>query len=222
MTGRGWLLAAAVAIGGIALAAALVLPGPVRGWVGGGAVFVLSTYVQAFSILALGIAVSQLPPVRATAGVALFMAGFLAGVLVKDPVLAALVQRPGAFERTQLIAPAGCLVAALALAAAGRVQHLIAILAATLTGAASGFIAALNDPTVGTSLFVFGAAAASVWLLLAPLAVVPRFTASHVRIGSRILASWLAAIGLMLGAATLIDRKPPTVPVSPVETGRQT
>jgi hypothetical protein len=219
MTGREWLLTAGVLIGGAALAVALLLPGPVRGWIGGGAAFVLSTYAQAFSILALGIAMAQLPRAWAGGSIALFAAGLFIGVAVKDPVLAALVQWPGAFERTDLIAPASCLLAALALAGAGRVQRWIDPAVAALAGAAIGFVAALNDPTVGTSLFVAGAAAASVWLLVAPVAVVPRLKAPHVRIGSRILASWLVAVGLMLGAVRVLERKPrPPVPPAPPPT----
>jgi hypothetical protein len=217
MTGREWLLTAGVLVGGTTLAAALILPGPVRGWIGGGAAFVLSTYAQAFSILALGIAVARLPRAWAGGSIALFAAGLFIGVAVKDSVLAALVQRPGAFERTGLIAPASCLLAALALAGAGRVRRWIDPAVAALAGAAIGFVAALNDPTVGTSLFVAGAAAASVWLLVAPAAVIPRLKASHVRIGSRILASWLVAVGLMLGAVKVFEQKPvpPVPPVPP-------
>jgi hypothetical protein len=212
MTRREWLLAAGVLIGGILLAVAVVLPGPVRGWGGGGAAFVLSTYAQAFSILAIGSALAQLPRGSVGAGVALFVVGFFIGVWIKDPILTALVERPGAFERTHLVAPGNCLLAALALAVAGWAQPFVVAAAAAFAGIAIGFVAALNDPTVGTSLFVAGAAAASVWLLVAPLAAIPRLKAAHVRIGSRILASWLAAIGLMLGAVTFFERKPPPPP----------
>jgi len=218
MARREWFLAACVLAGGAALALAVALPGPVRGWAGGGAVFVLSTYAQAFSVLAIGIAVAQMPRVWSGASAALFVAAFLVGVWVKDPILTALVARPGAFERTQLIAPASCLLAAIALAVAGRAQRIVVTPAAALAGIAIGFVAALNDPTVGTSLFVLGAAAAAVWLLVAPLAVIPRLKTAPVRIGSRILASWLAAIGLMLGVVNFLQRKPPPPPSPPAQT----
>jgi hypothetical protein len=84
----------------------------------------------------------------------------------------------------------------------------IAPAVALLAGGAVGFTAALNDPTFGEGRFLTGAAAASLWLLLAPLAVAPRVPEAALRIASRILASWLVAIGLMLGAAHVYKRAP--------------
>jgi hypothetical protein len=211
---RRWLPAAAVLATGALLAAALLLPAPVRGRIGGGAAFVFATYAQAFSIAALGVALAQAPRRAAAAGVALFAAGFLAGLMIKEPVLAALVRRQGAFERTHLLAPAACILSGLALAAPGRLRMWIAPGAALLAGGAIGFAAALNDPTFGGWRFMTGAAAASLWLLAAPLAAVPRVPERAMRVAGGILASWLLAIGLMLGAATLAKRasQPPMAP----------
>jgi hypothetical protein len=214
MTGVKKLPAAAVLAVGALLLVALQLPGAQRGWIGGGAAFVLSTYAQAFSIVALGIALSQVPRRPAGVSLLLFAAGFLLGVLIKDRVLAALVARPGAFEQTRLIAPAGCILSGIALAVTGRAQALAVPAVAVLAGIAIGFVAALNDPTFGETGFALGAAVASFWLLAAPLPFVPRFEAPPVRIASRILASWLVAIGLMLGAAKFFERKP-APPVAP-------
>ena len=208
------LPAAVVLAVGADLMVALLLPGAQRGRIGGGAVFVLSTYAQAFSIAALGIALSQLPRRPAGASLLLFAAGFLLGLMVKDRVLAALVARPGGFEQTRLIAPAGCILSGIALAVTGRARRLAAPVVAALAGSAIGFVAALNDPTLGRSGFALGAAGASLWLLAAPLPFVPRLPAAPVRIASRILASWLVAIGLMLGAAKFFERKP-VPPVAP-------
>ena len=85
---------------------------------------------------------------------------------------------------------------------------------AALAGTAIGFVAASNDPTFGETGFALGAAAAALWLLAAPLPFVPRLKAAPVRIASRILASWLVAIGLMLGAAKFFEHKaaPPIAP----------
>lgn len=221
MTGVKKLPAAVVLAVGALLVVALQLPGAERGRIGGGAAFVLSTYAQAFSLLALGIALSQVPRRPAGASLALFAAGFLLGVLVKDRVLAALVARPGAFEQTRLIAPAGCILSGIALAVTGRAQALAVLVVAALAGIAIGFVAALNDPTFGETGFALGAAVAAVWLLAAPLPFVPRLTAGPVRIASRILASWLVAIGLMLGAAKFFERTPappaPPPPATPTE-----
>jgi hypothetical protein len=129
-------------------------------------------------------------------------------------VLAALVARPGAFEQTRLIAPAGCILSGIALAVPARARRLIAPAVAALAGGAIGFVAALNDPTLGESGFALGSAAAALWLLAVPLPFVPGLPAGPVRIASRILASWMVAIGLMLGAAKFFEHKaaPPIAP----------
>ena len=214
MTGVKKVPAATVLAVGALLLAAFLLPAAQRGRIGGGAVFALTTYAQAFSIVALGIALAQLSRRPASVSLLLFAAGFLLGLLVKDRVLAALVARPGAFEQTRLIAPAGCILSGIALAVPARARRLIAPAVAALAGSAIGFVAALNDPTLGESGFALGAAAAALWLLAAPLPFVPRFAAGPVRIASRILASWLVAIGLMLGAAKFFEHKaaPPIAP----------
>lgn len=56
----------------------------------------------------------------------------------------------------------------------------------------------------------------SFWLLLAPLALLPLLDAAYVAIGGRILASWLIAIGLMLGAAKMFQPQLPVTTAEPV------
>jgi hypothetical protein len=201
---RRWLPAAAALLAGAALAALLFLPPAARGRIGGGAAYLFATYALALAIFGLGVALVQAPQRRAILGILLFAAGLLAGLVVKEPVLSMLVARPGAFEWTALIAPTACILAGLAIAVPALAPGV-----AALAGIATGFLIALNDPTFGETQFAAGAAAAAFWLLLAPPALLSWLDARAVRIGSRILASWLVAIGLMLGAARLYERPPP-------------
>jgi hypothetical protein len=89
--------------------------------------------------------------------------------------------------------------------------------ATMLCGAALGFLAALHDPTVGDSQFVGGAAAAGLWLIAIPPALLRRFDGPWLKIGSRILASWLVAIGLLLGGSKLVVQQRAEQAQAPVQ-----
>ncbi|MPY76824.1 MAG: hypothetical protein GEU87_21520 [Alphaproteobacteria bacterium] len=209
MTIRGRIPAVCVFAGGVALAVILLLPAAVRWPIGNGAAFVVSTYAEALAIAGLGVALSRLPRRPAVAGVLIFVAGVLVGWAVKDRILSALVQRPGSFEYTGFIGPLACILSGFALAVPERHRSVAAPAVAVPAGIAIGFVAALNDPSLGESQFFTGAAMAAFWLLLAPLALLRPVGAAYVAIGGRILASWLIAIGLMLGAAKTFRHQPP-------------
>ena len=199
LTGR---LPAVVALAtGAALAVVLLLPVPARGPAGNGAAFLVTAYAEALAVAGLGMALARAPLRPALSGVLLFAAGLLAGWAVKDRVLAALVERPGAFEYTGFIAPAGCVLTGAALAVSATGRRAVAVAVALPIGAGAGFLSALNDPTLGQSHFVAGAAVAAFWLLLAPCSLLPHAAPAFAVTAARILASWLVAIGLMLGAA---------------------
>jgi hypothetical protein len=202
---------------GAILAVLLVLPPPARGRIGGGAAYLFATYALALAIAGIGVALAQAPRRIGVPAVLLFAAALLAGLAIKDPILSMAVARPGAFERTAFIAPAVCVLAGLAIA-----LPMLAPGIAALAGIGAGFLIALNDPTFGETQFATGAAAAAFWLLLAPLAVLPRLDARAVRIGSRIVASWLVAIGLMLAAARFYESAPvpPAALRAPADWGR--
>jgi hypothetical protein len=209
MTIRERIPAISALTAGAALAVVLLLPTGTRGPAGNGAAFVFTAYAEALAIAGLGVALSRVPFRPAVWGIVLFAAGLLAGWAVKDRVLAALVERPGAFEYTGFIGPAACLLAGAALAAPGLRRVVVAPAAAVPVGAAIGFVAALNDPSLGESQFFTGAASAAFWLLLAPLALLRSVDARYVATGGRILASWLIAIGLMLGGVKIVGRPAP-------------
>ena len=65
-------------------------------------------------------------------------------------------------------------------------------------------LAALHDPTVGDPRFACGAAAVGLWLMMAPPAFLRLFDRSWLRIGDRILASWLVAFGLLLSGSKFV------------------
>ena len=211
---RTWIPAASAAVAGAVFVIILLLPVPARGPIGNGAAFVFATYAEALAVFGLGAALSLASRQAAGSGVLLFAAGLLVGWAVKDRVLAALVQHPGMFEHTAFVGPVSCVLSGVALAVPGSRRGAVAPVVAAPVGLAIGFVAALNDPTLGESPFFAGAAMAAFWLLLAPLALLPSLDATYVATGGRVLASWLIAVGLMLGAAEAVGERSAPAPAA--------
>ena len=105
------------------------------------------------------------------------------------------------------LGPLCCLVAGLTLALAGRLRLCLMVMAIALSGATLGFLAALHDPALGDPRFACGVAAAGLWLLAAPPALLRWFDRSWLKVGGRILASWLVAIGLLLGGSKVVIQR---------------
>jgi hypothetical protein len=75
---------------------------------------------------------------------------------------------------------------------------------ALLAGIAFGLGVSLNDPTLAGSGFAAGAMLCGLWLIAAPRLVIGSGEPRWLEIASRIFASWLIAIGLMLGALQVL------------------
>src|SRR5206468_7950249 len=115
------------------------------------------------------------------------------------------------------LGPLCCVIAGIMLATARRLRLWIMPAATALCGAALGFLAALHDPTLGDPRFAGGAAAAGLWLGAAAPAFLRLFDLSWLRIGGRILASWLIAIGLLLGGSKFVVQQRAERAVAPVQ-----
>jgi hypothetical protein len=102
------------------------------------------------------------------------------------------------------LGPLCCVVAGLTLASAGGLRLCLMPASTALTGAALGFLAALHDPAIGNPRFACGAAAVGLWLLATPPAILRWFGTTWLKIGGRIVASWLVAIGLLLGGSKFV------------------
>jgi hypothetical protein len=94
------------------------------------------------------------------------------------------------------------------------------MIAAPLLGIAVGFAIAFGSPTDRWQ-FPAGAGTAALWLTVAPRGVLAPFQAPWLKIASRIFASWLLAIALLLGSSALLGQPSqvvslPTAPPAPM------
>lgn len=199
-----WLAPAAALIVGAALAAIMLRPPGERGPIEDGAAYALGTYDLVLPLAGLGVALATLSRWQALLFVLILLGSIPLGIVGEHRLLAAAGLPPELARHFTYLGPLCCAVAGLALAAAGRLRLWVMPIATVLCGTALGFLVALHDPTGGDPRFAGGAAAVGLWLMTTPPALLQLFDRSWLRIGGRILASWLVAIGLLLGGSKFV------------------
>jgi hypothetical protein len=213
-TARKWLGPACIVIAGALLLAVLLRPLSERSLIERGAAYTIMTYDLVLPLLGLGVAASQMRRWGVILVAIVFVAGIPVGIVGEDRLLA---ERRISVEFIRYIAFAGplcCLIAAAALAPGGRVRIWITPAGALCCGTALGLLVAYHQPLVGDLRFVLGAGAAGLWLISVLPMVLGPLDRSWLKIGGRIFASWLAAIGLMLGGATFVTMQRADRPVA--------
>jgi hypothetical protein len=217
----GWLGPAAALGAGALLLFGMFRPDAERGLFDYGAIYTVSTYDQALALVGIGVGWTQMTARRTALGMLFFAGSLLIGLLAKDRLVSAILAGPGSANLLLvlgLIGPICCVVCGLGLVAPARPRGWLMPLAAAISGLALGFFVALDDPSDMGRQFIGGAVLAACWLLLAPPALLWPIRGAWLRIGGRIFASWLIAIGVMLGASKLVAVRSDALPPAPDQT----
>jgi len=199
-----WLAPAGVLTAGAALLAVMLQPAGERGPIEAGVAYAIVTYDLVLPLVGLGAALASMTRWPTILVAILFVGGIPLGILSEHRLLSATGLPPSTARYFIYLGPLCCVAAGITLAAAGRLRLCIMPAAVILCGAALGFLAALHDPAVGNPRFACGAAAAGLWFIATPPAILRWFGGSWLKIGGRILASWLVAIGLLLGGSKFV------------------
>jgi hypothetical protein len=203
MAATRWLAPACLLIGAVLMLVALFRSAADRGPVDDGIVYTVATYDQALPLIGLGIGLAQLALRQKLLVCLFFAAGVLAGTAREGWLLSAALA-PGSAGHLVFVGPASCVAVGLALLPPSRVRAWAMPVIAVLLGAAFGFLIALNDPASTHGRFAWSAACAGLWLVAAPPLLVWWPRRSWLAIGSRVFASWLIAIGVMLGGSKFV------------------
>ena len=149
--------------------------------------------------------------VTALAGFAL---GIAAGFLAQDQLQSLLARLPQASSHLYLSGPIACVAMGLALLPGRRLGRWLAPLAALITGAMLATAITLTDPTLHDPTVRIIGVGTAVWIIAAVALTLRAFRQRWFDIAGRILGSWLIAIGLLYGSASLMpNRKPPPTPL---------
>jgi hypothetical protein len=223
----GWHFPVSALAGAALLLSAGVQAGGDRGLIAYGVLNTIVAFDKALPLIGLGVAIAQLSIRQAVVGMCLFAAGAVIGWLGKDWLIWTVLT--GADSAKYLvyitfIGPFCCVLAALALALPLRVRAYLMPVPAVVGGMTMGFATALEDPSLGDWQYAFGTAAVMLWLIGGPSLALRWLNPRWLRIGGRIFASWLVAIGVMLGASKSLnmhraDTVPPPSPPSSAEFG---
>jgi hypothetical protein len=207
MTATKWLGPASVLIAGAVLLAVLRQPAAERGLVENGVAYTIVTYDQILPLLGLGIALAQVTRWQKILATIIFVGGVLSGILGESRLVSPITAAPGLHSLFVYIGPLCCVAAGLALASPAGLRAWTVSAAAALSGAALGFLIALHNPAIGDVRFSSGAAAAGLWLVAAPPVLLRHVDGSWLAIGGRVFASWLIAMGLMLGGSSYVVKQ---------------
>jgi hypothetical protein len=207
MTATKWLGPAAVSIAAAVLLAALWRPAAERGLIENGVAYTIVTYDQVLPLLGLGIALAQVSRWQKILATIIFVGGVLSGILGESRVVSPMTAAPGLHNFFVFIGPLCCVTAGMALASPASLRAWTVSAAAALSGAALGFLIALHDPSMGDVRFSSGAAVVGLWLIAAPTVLLRHVDGSWLAIGGRVFASWLIAMGLMLGGSSYVVKQ---------------
>jgi len=210
-----WGGPALAALGLIAIATAALSPGlresPLARWI------LADTLAPARVLPLIGLgAVFALIGARALLAVLLLFAlGIVAGLVAEDRLLALLDHIPRAATHLYYVGPISYLAAGAALVASARWRAYLAPPAATIFGAMLGLTIKLTDPSLHEPAFTATPLLAACWIVATVTVTLRAFWRGWFPVFGRILGSWLLAIGLLYGGASLVPkREPPPSAVS--------
>jgi hypothetical protein len=177
---------------------------------------------RVFPLLGLGIALALLSRWQCWAAFLLFLLGTAIGFEVRPWFMAALDGVPQAAEHLFLTGPLSSIAAGLLLIAPQWARPWLFAPVSMFVGAMLAVAISLTDPTVNGLLIPFIGVAIGVWIVLAIALAASAILHPWFLIAARIAGSWLLAVGLLYGGASLIPRPvappPPVVPQkSPTE-----
>ena len=166
-------------------------------------------------LIGFGAAISVLNRPLFFASIVVFLAGAVLGFEIQNQFIALMAFAPNAADHLFLTGPISSIAAGLLLIAPKRAKAWLAAPAALLIGAMLAIIIALTDPTLNNTEVSIVGVALGLWVVTVTALSVQAFYRSWFVIALRIFGSWLLAIGLLYGGASLVKR--PALPSLPDE-----
>ena len=145
----------------------------------------------------------------------LFGFGIVAGLVAEDHLLRILDTIPRAATHLFMTGPISYLAVGAALVIGTKLRPWLTPIAAAIFGAMLGLVIKLTDPSLHDPVYTWTPVLIACWIVAAMSLTLRAFRRSWFPIFARILGSWLLAIGLLYGAASLVPRRaPPSLPAA--------
>lgn len=149
------------------------------------------------------------------AGIALFLVGMAAGFTWHVALLTRLSALPNVEMHAFLTAPLLCILIGPALILSKPAGAIASLTVALPAGVLAALSIKATDPSFHSPTFAEVGALVTVWLVVALSLTVRIVRGRWLAIGAPIFGSWLIAVGVLYGGATLAQR-PPRLPPEPV------
>jgi hypothetical protein len=165
-------------------------------------------------LIGLGAACARVGTRIFGAALQLFVFGIAVGLGGQDWLLWVLYNVPGGPTHLFLTGPISCLAIGLVLVPGARLLPWLLPVGAFVAGAMLSLAIFLTDPSLHDPAFTWTPLLAAFWIVTAVGLTLRAFWRGWFAIFGRILGSWLVAIGLLYGGASLLPvLKPPPPPV---------
>lgn len=165
------------------------------------------SFERLLPLVGLGAALALVPRLSFALSLAAFCAGAVIGWNAQGLYLSLVARVPHASEHLFLTGPLATLSMGLLLLAPRPLKAFLAPLLAGLAGLLHMVAMRLTDPTLHDPRIAPLGFAAALWPLLAVTLTIRAFPPRWTPIGAPILGSWLLAIGLLHGAASVVPRR---------------
>jgi len=168
--------------------------------------------VRVLPLIGLGVAFALVSVPAFVAALALFAFGILAGLRGEYWLQWALDWGPNAAAHIFHAGPIMYLAAGACLISSTRWRNVVLPVAALIFGAMLALTIRLTDPSLHEFAFTFAPLLVAAWIVIAVSLTLRAFWRGWFPVFGRILGSWLIAIGLLYGGASLVPPRTSTPP----------
>jgi hypothetical protein len=211
-----WSGPALAALGLLGAAAIALLPAAERGTLSW---WILSSALapeRVLPLVGLGVALALVSLRYSLGALVLFGGGIAVGFLGQDRLLSALEAIPQAINHHFLTGPISSLTVGFALVLPARLRPWFLLIAAIVAGSMLAVAIKVTDPSLDDAAIPLAGLAVGFWIIAAVSLTARVFRPAWFSIAARILGSWLIAIGLLYGGASLVPKQKSPFP-SPFE-----
>jgi hypothetical protein len=206
---------AALGLVAIAVIALRARQSPFAGWI----LTAVLAPERVLPLIGLGAACGLVSARIFGAALQLFVFGIAVGNVYQNSLLWVLYNVPNGPTHLFLTGPISCLTIGLALVPGARLLPWLLPVGAIIVGAMLSLAIMLTDPSLHDPAFTWTPLLAAFWIVAAVGLTLHAFWRGWFGIFGRILGSWLVAIGLLYGGASLLPILKPPPP--PVDTSRE-
>lgn len=209
--------------GAIAIAASAL-----RTWMAQGTLehwLLLTTFTaeRLLPLVGAGLLLGQMSARRWPVAAAFLVAGIATGLPWHDELMQILAPLPAAPTHFFLVGPLACLLSGALLVLPLRWRFWPSLVLLPVLGASLALAVDFSDPSFHDRTYLPWALVTTVWVLLAAGLIAALFTAPWSIIATRVLGSWLLAIGALYGGAYMASKQtelvPPPFVAPPVASG---